>query len=171
MPDLPPIRRAAPDDASAVSALSRRTFTDTFGHLYRPEDLAAFLAGHTEEAWRAELADPAFTVLVAEAAGAPVAYAKLRPPKLPFEPRGVSTELGQFYLLGPWHGTGLAQALMDVVIERARAGGADDLYLSVFTDNHRARRFYERCGFEAVGTYAFMVGTQADEDIVMRLKL
>jgi RimJ/RimL family protein N-acetyltransferase len=49
--------------------------------------------------------------------------------------------------------------------------GADNLYLSVFTENHRARRFYEKYGFEPEGTYAFMVGTHADEDVVMRLKL
>ncbi len=41
----------------------------------------------------------------------------------------------------------------------------------MFTDNVRARRFYERYGFEAVGRYNFMVGTHADEDIIMRLKL
>ena len=53
----------------------------------------------------------------------------------------------------------------------ARERGADELFLSVFTDNARARRFYERRGFAPVGTYHFMVGTHADEDIVMRLAL
>ena len=53
----------------------------------------------------------------------------------------------------------------------ARRRGAGEIYLSVFVDNHRARRFYERYGFEPVGRYDFMVGTHADEDIIMRLKL
>ena len=38
-------------------------------------------------------------------------------------------------------------------------------------DLARARRFYEKYDFEPEGTYAFMVGNHADEDIVMRLKL
>ena len=33
------------------------------------------------------------------------------------------------------------------------------------------RNVYDRYGFEFVGTYAFMVGTHADEDHVMRLAL
>ena len=38
------IRRATVDDAAALSSLAARTFTETFGHLYPPEDLAFFLA-------------------------------------------------------------------------------------------------------------------------------
>jgi len=68
-------------------------------------------------------------------------------------------------------GQGVADELMRWVIERARDQRADYLYLSVFTENHRARRFYEKYEFEPEGTYAFMVGTHADEDVVMRLKL
>ena len=100
-----------------------------------------------------------------------VGYIKLGPPHLPFSPRGAALELRQLYVLAPWHGAGVAAALTDWLIDTARARGADELFLSVFTDNHRARRFYHRYRFEAVGTYSFMVGTHADEDIVMRLVL
>ncbi|MDH5256016.1 MAG: hypothetical protein OEW72_08895, partial [Gammaproteobacteria bacterium] len=36
-------RRATPGDAVALAGLARETFVETFGHLYRPADLAAFL--------------------------------------------------------------------------------------------------------------------------------
>jgi ribosomal protein S18 acetylase RimI-like enzyme len=45
------------------------------------------------------------------------------------------------------------------------------MLLSVYIDNHRARRFYERYGFEEVGRYAFPVGGTIDDDRIMRLAL
>ena len=164
-------RLAQPDDAEALSTLGKETFVETFGHLYTPENLAAFLENHAPERWAEQLADPAYAIRVAEAEGRPIAYAKLGPPSLPFTPQGHPIELRQLYVLKPWHGCGLAARLMEWTIAEARARGADELYLSVFTDNHRARRFYERYGFEFVQTYAFMVGSHADEDHIMRLAL
>ena len=164
-------RIAGPDDAASIAAIGRESFTETFGHLYTPANLAAFLANHNEENWRRELADPDFVVRVGEAEGRTGAYAKLGPPSLPFEAKGRAIELRQFYVLKPWHGTGAAQEMMAWVLDEARRRGAEELYLSVFIDNHRARRFYERYGFEPVGRYDFMVGTHADEDIIMRLRL
>ena len=164
-------RDAVPADAPALVDLARASFTETFGHLYRPDDLAAFLAGHTLERWATELSDPAYAVRIGEADGRAVAYAKLAPPSLPVEPQGPAIELRQFYLLKPFQGQGHADALMAWTIDTARARGAAELFLSVFVDNHRARRFYERYGFERVGVYAFMVGSHADEDDLMRLVL
>ena len=164
-------RVAAPADAEALAELGARTFTHTFGHLYQPGDLELFLQNHSPENWGKELNDPAFEVMVAERDGQPVGYAKLGPPHLPFEPRGEAAELRQLYVIEEMKGQGVADALMRWVIDRARDKRADYLYLSVFTENHRARRFYEKYGFEPEGTYAFMVGAHADEDIVMRLRL
>jgi GNAT superfamily N-acetyltransferase len=164
-------RDAGPADAAAVAALGRQTFTETFGHLYSPENLAAFLTNHSEENWREELSDPRFAVRLGESEGEPVAYAKLGPPSLPFEPEGEPIELRQFYVLKPWQGAAVAGQLMEWVLAEARRRGAAEMYLSVFIDNPRARRFYERYGFDYVGRYAFMVGTHADEDLIMRLKL
>ena len=164
-------RDATTDDADALAVIGAETFTDTFGHLYQPDDLAVFLKSHTPQAWAKELTDPAFAVRVAEDDGRLVGYAKLGPPHLPFEPRGEAAELRQLYVVEDHKGQGVAHALMNWVIDQARDRRADHLYLSVFTDNHRARRFYERLGFEAEGTYHFMVGNHADDDIVMRLEL
>ena len=53
------IRRATPADAKALSALSRTCFTQTFGHLYDPADLDAFLdEAYSPTVLRAELNDP-----------------------------------------------------------------------------------------------------------------
>ena len=164
-------RDATTADAETICALARRTFTETFGHLYDPADLAAFLSGHTDEGWRSDLVDPAFAIRLAERDGAAVGYAKLGPPSLPFTPRGTAIELRQIYLLASAQGTGAAQAMMVWAIDTARGRGADELYLSVFVDNHRARRFYERYGFERIGEYGFMVGNHRDSDDIMRLAL
>ena len=165
------LRPATKADAATLASLGARTFTDTFGHLYDPDDLDLFLQSHAEEHWAAELCDPEFAVLLVEVSGEAVGYAKVGPPHLPFEPRGTAVELRQFYLVKAWQGHGLADEMMAWVIDQAEQQDGNDLYLSVFVDNHRARRFYERWGFVAEGRYAFMVGSHADEDIVMRRPL
>lgn len=164
-------RIATPEDAGSLAELGAQTFTDTFGHLYQQDDLEIFLQNHSISNWEKELRDPAFDVRVAERDGQLVGYVKLGPPHLPFEPRGEAAELRQLYVVEEMKGQGIAHELIQWAIERSRHLGADYLYLSVFTENHRARRFYEKYEFEPEGTYAFMVGSHADEDIVMRLKL
>ena len=53
------IRRATPADAEALSHLSCTCFTQTFGHLYTPSDLDAFLdEAYSPTVLRAELEDP-----------------------------------------------------------------------------------------------------------------
>lgn len=164
-------RMAEPADAAQLAQLARRTFTDTFGHLYKPEDLALFLESHVEEKWREELASPDFAVRIAQAGAVPVGFVKLGPPSLPFEIEGRAIELRQLYVLKDHQGTGIARDLMDWALGEARRRGAEHIYLSVFVDNHRARRFYERYGFSFVQPYAFMVGSHADEDHILRLRL
>lgn len=164
-------RAGAPADAPAIDALFRQGFTDTFGHIYDPRDLAAFFAGFTQDAWRAELASPDYAFRLAEQDGALAGYAKVSSPTLPIDLAGPAAELRQLYVLKSWQGAGIAPALMDWVLGEARRRGAEDLVLSVFIDNHRAKSFYARYGFEAMGRYDFMVGAHADEDVIMRLQL
>ena len=164
-------RTATVADVPAIDRVFRASFCDTFAHLYRPQDLTAFLAKFTNRAWTEEITDLRYAFRLAEDDGEAVGYVKLGPSSLPVQANGPSIELRQLYVLSSHLGTGVGAELTDWALAEARRRGVEELYLTVYTDNHRARRFYARYGFEELGPYAFMVGEQADEDIIMRLKL
>ena len=165
-------RNARPDEGAVLGGLARATFIQTFGVLYKLEDLAVFLQQGSDEAYAAELADPDIEVRFALSGGAPIGFAKISKLGLPApDPLPGAMELRQLYLYKPWQGAGVARALMDWAVERARARGAPEMWLSVFTDNHRARKFYAGYGFVDVCPYAFKVGDQEDEDILCRAPL
>lgn len=164
-------RAATGADLPAVDRVFGKSFCDTFAHLYAPQDLADFLSNFTAEAWAEEFADPRYSFRVAEVDGQIVGFLKLGPSTLPIETNSRAVELRQVYVLEEHHGTGIAAALVDWALDEAARRGFEEIYLTVYTDNHRARRFYERYGFEPVGRYAFMVGSHADEDLIMRRRL
>ena len=164
-------RMASAADLAGVDRVFRTGFCDTFGHIYAAEDLDAFLGQFTPEAWLEEYSDPRYAFRIAEAEERAVAFVKLGPLFVPVDPAVPALELRQLYVLKDWQGTGIAAELMEWAIGEARALGVQELYLTVYTDNHRARRFYRRYGFEDFGPYKFMVGSHADEDIIMRLAL
>ena len=165
-------RNAAPTDAAATRALYVESFTDTFGHLYSAANYDLFMADQSAARWAREFADPAFAVRLAADDGELVGYAKLGPPAMPFDPGDrAAIELRQLYVRPECKGSGVAHDLMTWTMVEGRRRGAQDLWLSVFTENARARRFYARYGFVDVMPYRFMVGDQADEDIICRLAL
>ena len=64
-------------DLPAIDALFRASFADTFAHLYKPEDLAAFFANFTPAAWAEEMADERYAFRLAEDDGQLVGFVKL----------------------------------------------------------------------------------------------
>ncbi len=164
-------RDAIQADLPAIDALFRESFVDTFGHLYSREDLSSFLDKFTPAGWAAELAQPDLRIRIAEDGEGLAGFVKISDLGLPAETSARTVELRKLYLAERAKGSGAARVLMDWAIAQGRARGAEEMWLTVYSDNHRAKRFYERCGFEDRGPYAFMVGNQADEDRLMRLML
>jgi len=167
-------RDACAGDGPELASMARRCFTETFGALYRQEDLATFLAqAFGEGGLPGQIDDPAFTIRLAIDDDRIVGFAKLGPNALPFPQAedADAVELYQLYVLGSHHGDGVGPALLDWAIATARARGADTLALSVYVDNHRAKAFYARRGFVDVGRFDFPVGSHIDEDRLMVLAL
>ncbi|MGK6320776.1 N-acetyltransferase family protein [Sphingomonas sp. DT-204] len=165
-------RDATPADGPALDAMARAIWVETFAHSCSAEDAEAYLAtayGPAGALLR-DLNGGRARFRLALAAERIVGYAKLNPPWLPDAEPG-AMQLSQLYVVRDFHGAGIAHALMDWSIDAARAAGAAALLLTVWEENHRARRFYEKRGFVHVGDYAFPVGNQIDTDNIMRLAL
>lgn len=165
------IRRAAPEDAATLAALGAATFTETFGHLYPPEDLQTFLVGaHSVDAWTRKLVDPHRAVWLAILADAtPIGFIAVGACKLPVENREPAAgEIQQLYVLARHHNLRLGTRLMELGLEWLHAQGRTPVYISVWSENLGAQRFYGRYGFSRVGQYGFPVGKTVDLEFILK---
>lgn len=163
------IRPAEPREAESLADFAARLFRETYGGRVAEADIQR----HVREAFqpgrvRAELAAPGHAWLVAEGPEGFQAYAQLRPAPAPLAaPFQRPLELARFYVASAHHGHGLAQRLFEAVLSWARREGHDGLWLQVWEESPRARRFYARQGMEDIGTATYPVGTITYQDRVL----
>jgi ribosomal protein S18 acetylase RimI-like enzyme len=163
------LRSATACDIPALSRLGIDSFVAKFGHLYRNEDLAAYLAeAHSETSVAAELANPDRLYQIAEQDDALIGYCKLGLiGGFPEHARGTQIiELKQLYTAPNATGQGIGAALMDWALAEARARGVDEMQLSVWSGNDGAQRFYARYGFVKVAEVNFWVGSHRDDEFL-----
>jgi diamine N-acetyltransferase len=173
---LPPsavIRRASSDDLVAYAAICRRTFVETFGHAHTAEDVAAHVAAkYSDDLLRRELCDPNRIVLAVTDGGVWMAYAMmLVASETPEVTAARPAEISRFYVDKPWHGRGVAQALMAESLAALRAAGRDTVWLGVWEHNPRAIAFYERSGFRIVGRHIYDFAGHHENDHLMAIAL
>ncbi len=157
------------DEAGALAALGQRSFCESFAHLYSAEDLNIFLDQmYSIPAVRAELSNPNRQYLVVEEGGSLIGYCKIAAgTTLDYDPGDkIMVELKQFYILASHHGKGIAQIMMKWVIDQAQARNADEIILSVYSENPRAQAFYKKYDFAYAADTVFMVGQQADHEFL-----
>lgn len=80
--------------------------------------------------------------------GAPVGFCILK-----------GDELYQLYVSAPARGSGVAAALVADAEARLAANGVPTAWLACAIGNARAARFYEKCGWQRVGTMTYQAET------------
>jgi GNAT superfamily N-acetyltransferase len=180
------ISTVRPDEAAQYARAAAAAFREAYDDGEDAANLALHLAREFEESkLRRELEDPAVRVLALRVRdGAP-----RLDPSAPLEGEwagfvamhadvrgdGVTAErpleIVRFYLRAAWYGRGVARPLMEAALAHARQGGHDGVWLQVWEHNARARRFYEKCGFVAVGMSTFLFGAITERDPVYQLLL
>jgi ribosomal protein S18 acetylase RimI-like enzyme len=133
------IRPARADDEDALLAVDRATWSPHTSPSHAPPQ-GPFFGGTTEP----------HDVLVAEIDGRLIGYGKIRHPT----PLPASEHVWEVFGLGvdpQFEGRGAGRALMEALIDEARARGGQKMTLRVFAPNDRARRLYKSLGFEREG--------------------
>ena len=167
------IRKATPADAEVLSALALKIFLDTFAAQNTPEDIALHAErSYSRDIQLAEINDPSLTYLLAEVDGLAVGFSMIGQPRSEscskFE---APIELFRFYVDKEWHGKGIAKPMMNECVRIARELGGKTICLSVWLENPRAIRFYEKTGFRKEGTQPYVLGNDLQTDWVMAMDI
>lgn len=164
------IRNAGAADAPLLAQLARDSFVETFGHLYPPGDLNAFLeSSYAEPVVAADLADPQQQWLLAhDRAGRAAGYAQMGPCTLP-HPRARDShgELKRLYVRAFAQGGGLGQALLERALAWIGIRFNGPIWIGVWSENARALSLYSGFGFEKTGEYEFEVGRTRDLEFIL----
>ncbi len=166
----PTIRRATKDDALALSEIGGRSFVEAFGHLYEADDLDAFLQeSHAPERYARYLDDAAFALWLLEDGKDAIGYALAGPSGLPHpEVTPADSELKRLYVLAGTQNSGWGSKLFEAALEWMQRDGPRTVWISVWSENLAAQRFYARHGFGKVGEYEFPVGRVRDREFMFR---
>ncbi|MBQ4802288.1 GNAT family N-acetyltransferase [Aquimarina sp. MMG015] len=163
-----------PKDSRKLLEIGRQTFYDAFGPPYNtPENIDYYLnQSFTLEKITSEVLNPEsqffFTLYKDEIIG----YFKLNTGKAQTELiKGESIEIERIYVIKEYQGKGIGQQLLDTIILIAKHQKKDFIWLGVWDENTDAIRFYERNGFKTFDKHSFMLGTDKQTDIMMKLVL
>lgn len=133
------LRDGAAGDAEVAAAIQERASTAAFAHIF-PPDRYPFPRDEIRDRWSSLLTGE-HRVLVAEREDEAVGVAAVR-----------SGWLDGLYVVPESWGSGVAARLHDAALDHCRSLGDRECRLWVLEQNARARRFYERRGWELDGT-------------------
>jgi ribosomal protein S18 acetylase RimI-like enzyme len=169
------IRKATIEDAEILTDLSYKTFWDAFHEHPKnaPEDLADYMAkAFNVEQIRSEISDKNSIFLIVEIENEPAGYAKLITDSIE---HGITAEkpieLSRLYSKQEFLGKGVGAGLMKECFAVAKNLECDVIWLGVWEYNPRAQRFYEKHGFREVGKHVFLLGSDAQTDLLMQKEI
>ncbi len=153
-----------------LCSLAERTFVETFGHLYPPQDLADYLASaYPQDVQRQQLESGDYAAWLLDVDGEAVGFAFAGPCGLPHaDAQPGDGELKRLYVLRAHQNGGNGGRLFAEALHWLESCGDRTLWIGVWSENLGAQRFYARHGFEPAGAYEFPVGRVRDKEFILR---
>ena len=167
------LRLVTGNDVALLQNISVQTFSETFAALNTQQNMAAYLnEAFSIEKLTTELADPESSFYFALVGDSLIGYLKLNY-GCPQSEAGMekALEIARIYVCKEYQGKKVGQFLFEKAIQTALKKNAEYVWLGVWEKNTRAIEFYRKNGFIPFGTHIFMLGQDAQTDILMRRNL
>jgi ribosomal protein S18 acetylase RimI-like enzyme len=160
-------------DIEQLQAIGRQTFSETFAQSNSADNMAKYLEeAYAHDKLSAELTDPNSLFYLASLNDEIIGYLKLNFGASQTELKdSKALEIERIYVAKAFHGQKVGQLLYDKAIEVAKEKKVDYIWLGVWEENHRAIQFYTKNGFVAFDKHVFVLGDDAQTDIMMKLEL
>jgi len=163
------IEKVTQADAKLVTEISRKTFYDTFIEKNTAEDMQQFLDTYfIEKNIEEELSRATNHCYVAFENDDAIAYVNLRENKHALLESESALEIGRIYVHQHKIGTGAGKLLMQHSLDVAAKLNKEIIWLGVWEHNPRAISFYEKWGFKKFGEHKFILGTDVQNDWLMK---
>lgn len=148
----PSIRAAVPEDAEEIEQLRVAGWQSAFRGIVPDSYLDSMRLDVARR--RAQMTDRSSTVVesVAVQAGAIVGWVVGGHSQDAFRAGSGQGEIYACYVRPEWWDRGVGRLLVTHAVSALAEAGLGDIILWVLEGNHRARRFYEACGFQPDGT-------------------
>ena len=157
----------------ALVAISRETFFSSFASLNSEANMQHYLnTAFSEEKLKQELEDPNSEFYFFETDDILLGYMKLNfnESQIEFkEPDAM--EIERIYILQEYQNRQLGTFLLNQAIEMARSKAMRYIWLGVWEKNLKAIAFYQRNGFIEFGQHSFLLGSELQQDLLMKLEL
>lgn len=164
------IRKATLHDLEPLRSFAERTFRVAYEHDNDPLDFEDYCQkAFSPQQFHRELTSAESEFWLGFESGLLAGYIKLNfNHHLPEVAPEKTVQVERIYVAPELQGKGLGEQLLDFTLQRARELRQEWVWLSVWKKNPRAIRFYERCGYVICGVEIFTVGSDPQEDWVMK---
>lgn len=167
------IREVHQDELPLLQKIGRETFEAAFGAQNKAADMKAYLdESYSAERIQKEFEHDESLFFFAEIDNKVIGYLKVNWGKAQTEGESQSSlEIERIYVISAFQGKKVGKLLFEKAIKIARTKGKQSIWLGVWEKNNKAIKFYERLGFQIYGSHDFLLGTDLQTDILMRLNL
>ena len=157
----------------ALQQIGRQTFSETFAESNSADNMAKYLAeAYAYEKLNEELNNQNSFFYFAMLDEKVIGYLKLNMGGSQTELKdNDALEIERIYVLKDFHGKKVGQLLFDKAIKIAKALQVAYVWLGVWEENKRALKFYIKNGFVEFDQHVFVLGDEAQTDIMMKLAL
>lgn len=160
------------EDLPKLQSIGKQTFSETFSESNSAENMAKYLEeAYSNEKLSTELNDPNSLFYLASLDNKVIGYLKLNLGASQTELKDdKALEIERIYVTKEFHGKKVGQLLYNKAIEVAKEKKVDYVWLGVWEENHRAIQFYTKNGFVEFDKHVFVLGNDAQTDIMMKLE-